>query len=473
MPTDVLFDPNISTALTGLENVFGGGYQDQLPLFLASLFALIVLLPLFLSTWLFWRNEEFKKSLKWLLLEIKIPREIDKSPRAMEQILSAIHALRNVATDIQERYWDGEVTRWYSFEIVSFGGEIHFYIRLYYKQRDLVEAAFFSFYKDVEIVEVDDYVDQIFPKTVRDLYAQGYDMWGSEMKLVKPSAYPIRTYEDFEHVDEEKQFDPISAFLEVLAKIKKEEIVGIQILASPADRNWNIKWQPVVEKLRNTSSLSDDKKGKSAKLKFDFPSGPLPAISVETEEQRKSETGSLAKVFGRTPGETDVLKAVEENLSKPAFETVIRFIYFSPKSLFYDSYARRGLTGAFNQYGALDLNSFTQNYSMSTRTRFWTKPYIFPGMRNEFRKQRLLYLYNKREFPTYNFIGKVLTSSIWNWNKHSKTFEMNIKCLATLFHPPTRQVLTAPHIPRVESRKTGPPAGLAIFGDEEKIEKFM
>ena len=48
----------------------------------------------------------------------------------------------------------------------------------------------------------------------------------------------------------------------------------------------------------------------------------------------------------------------------------------------------------------------------------------------------------------------------------------NTEAIATLFHLPTAVVLTAPHIRRIESRKGGPPAGLAIFGDEEEIEKF-
>ena len=49
---------------------------------------------------------------------------------------------------------------------------------------------------------------------------------------------------------------------------------------------------------------------------------------------------------------------------------------------------------------------------------------------------------------------------------------MNTRSLATLFHPPTFLVLTAPHLRRVESKKTGPPAGLAIYGDEGDLEKF-
>lgn len=440
--------------------------SDRLLVLEVSALVFFIFFPLFVSTWTFWRNELFKKSIKWLLLEIKIPREIKKSPKAMEQVLSAIHALRNAPGDIRERYWDGEVTRWYSFEMVSFGGEVRFFLRLYYKQRDLVESAFFSYYKDVELVEVEDYVDEKFPKTVQELYSWGYDMWGSEMLLSKEAAYPIKSYADFEAIEEEKQFDPISNFIEVLAKAKKEEIVGVQILAAPAAHDWHKKWEPFVQKLMKV----DTKQQRAPTTVIDFHGGPLPAFS--TSVPKKDEFAGLTKAFTRTPGETDALKAVERNLSKPAFDSLIRFIYFSPKSMFYDSYARRGLTGAFNQYASLDMNSFIQNYDISTRTRIWNKPYIFPKWRNEFRKQRLLLTFSNRKLPTRPFMGKLLTSYIWNWNIHSKTFELNTESLATLFHPPTWTVLTAPHMKRLESRKTGPPAGLAIFGDEEKIEQF-
>ena len=49
---------------------------------------------------------------------------------------------------------------------------------------------------------------------------------------------------------------------------------------------------------------------------------------------------------------------------------------------------------------------------------------------------------------------------------------MNIECIATLFHIPTVIVLTAPHIKRNESKKAGPPAGIAIFGEDKELEEF-
>lgn len=424
-------------------------YLGLLVKYIGPFLAFILLLAAFRSAWLFWRREMFKTSIKWILLELRIPREIKKSPQAMEQVLAALHSLRNVAGDIREMYWDGEVTRWFALEMVSFGGEIHFYIRTYYKQKNLVQAAFFSYYPDVEVVEVEDYVDKL-PATIKEMYAQGYDMWGTEMLLAKEEVYPIKTYTTFfEAPEEERQFDPIAAFLEVLGKLQKGEIVGIQLLIAPAAQNWRDTGKDLVEKLRETKTKKEQR------------------VSAEGQME------SFARMIARSPGEVDILKAVENNISKQAFSTVIRFIYLSPRTIFYDSYARRGLIGAFNQYASLHLNAFVQNYAVSTRTRVWNWPHIFPKRRNEYRKQRLLYTYRKRIRLTDTFMGRLMTSYFLNWNFASKPVHMNTECLATIFHPPTFLVVTGPHIPRVESRKVGPPAGLAIFGEEREIEKFQ
>jgi len=173
----------------------------------------------------------------------------------------------------------------------------------------------------------------------------------------------------------------------------------------------------------------------------------------------------------RTPGETDVLKKVEENLSKPAFDTLIRLIYLSPKDMFSDPYTK-GLVGAFNQYADLGLNSFKQNFKIMTKANIWNPPYIFPKKRVLYRRASLLYNYIHRECPPETFMGKLITSNIFRWNFHSKRFLITTQCLATLFHPPTAMVTTTPHLEKMQSRKAGPPPGLPIFGEEKEIEKF-
>ncbi len=444
--------------------------QDLIWLFVTIVFFAIIF-PIAQSTWLFWKQEKYKEETQFILVELRMPREIRKSPRAMEQILSAIHALRNYAGDFSEIWIDGEVTRWYSLELVSFGGEVHFYLRMYKKQRDLIEAAFYSYYPDLEIVDAEDYTKRL-PQNVGELYQRGYDMWGAELKLIKEAAYPIKSYIDFEAVDEEKQYDPIALALEVLGKIKSEEIIAIQVLLEPASPKWRDEYKELIEKLRQ----KEDKEGKMSKAgyerKVEF-EGILPHFPIKKAgEDDKDAFKEFRKSFMRTPGETDVLTSVEENLSKPAFETLIRFLYLSPKELFYDTFPRRGIMAIFNQYSSLDLNSFVRNEPTATRTRVWHWPHIAPATRNEYKKQRLLLDYRHRELPHHTFMGRLLTSHWFDFNFKSKTFIMTNRSVATIYHPPTFLVLTAPHIKRVESRKMSPPSGLPIYGGEEDLEKY-
>ncbi len=454
-----------ATAADLIESVkIGTFWQNETVVFVLWVILAAILLALFYSTWMFWRNEIFKEHLGWVVLEIRIPREIAKTARAMEQVLYAIHSLRNRAADLGEWLWQGEITRWYSLEVVSFGGEVHFYIRTYYKQRPIIESAFYAYYPDLEIVEVDDYVKARFPKTLQEVHDWGYDMWGAELNFKRPDAYPLKVHTEFETVDEEKQVDPVANLVEVMGKIHREEIMAVQIIISPALDEWRKEWESLVDKLRD-AQRKDKMKAKTA-----FIGGPLPAFGVKEEDADLGK--NLSRLLMRSPGETDVLKAVEDNLSKPAFETIIRYIYFSPKSIFYDSFPRRAMLGAFNQYADLSLNFFHRNHGVETRTKIWNFPYLFPHKRNDARKYYLLYKYQVRELPHETFMGKLLTSTLFHWNFHSKTMQMSTSSLASVFHPPSNMVLTAPHIKRVESRKAGPPAGIAIFGEEKNLDKF-
>ncbi|TSD03572.1 MAG: hypothetical protein Greene071436_294, partial [Parcubacteria group bacterium Greene0714_36] len=62
------------------------------------------LLTLAFQMWQTYIREYFaKKTNSWTMLEMHIPREFTQTPRAMEQIYSGIHALRNSASDLEER----------------------------------------------------------------------------------------------------------------------------------------------------------------------------------------------------------------------------------------------------------------------------------------------------------------------------------------------------------------------------------
>ena len=402
------------------------------------------------SAFLYWRQRIFESSMTWSFLEFKIPREILKSPRSMDQLLQGLAALRNVPSNFGEKYLDGEVTRWFTFEMVSFGGEIHFYARVYKKLRHMVEAVFFSYYPDVEIIESPDYISKL-PHSVADAEAQNLELWGSEVVLKKEAGFPIRTYLAFESPDEEHQFDPMSAFMENLGKLKKEEFLGVQFNIAPEDQDWGKHFEHIVEDLRTP---------KEAKNQSHAKTGDPTADAIKKAMLQKS------------PGETDVLRTVEENLSKPAFKCFIRVLYLSPRHLFFDTMPRRAVLGSLNQYGSAALNSFLINKDMTSKTDAWSWPYVFRGFRNRARQQRILHTYLEREFEIEEWMGKFLTSHFFNWNCHSRELVLSTESLASIYHPPTSLVLTAPHTQRIESKKMGAPAGLPIYADESVLDRF-
>lgn len=400
-----------------------------------GLWLFIALFPLVRETFLHLQQERYKRKIKWTLLELRLPREVLKSPKGMEQVLVTLQTLRNSAGNLKEKYIEGQVTQWFSLEIVSFSGEVHFYIRVPERQKNVVEAAFFSYYSDVEIVEVEDYVSKL-PTDFHDAKSKNMDVWGMEIGLAKGEAYPIKTYSKFEDPEENRQIDPIGNLLEVFGKGKSQEIIMLQILIAPAGSDWKDVAKEEIEKLRSPqfADTGDDKK----------------------------------TVIARSPGQTAVLEAVEENISKSAFLTLMRVGYIAPKEIFSDGYVRSGIMGALNQYGTVSLNAFKGNSASVPKT----KSKIRKQAKTDARKQVFLWNLRNRWVPPESWIGSLLSSYAVAPNFASKRFLMNVEAIATVFHPPTSFVLTAPHVSRVESRKAGTPAGLAIFGGDSEIERF-
>ena len=410
------------------------------------IWAFLAMWKLFLSIWLFWRQSIFQKEIQWTVWEIRIPRSNEKGAEAMESILLALHELTNSAGDPKERWWDGEITRPLSLEIASFGGEVHFYLRGYCKVANIIEANFHSHYPDVELLQIEDYINRL-PQNLEEIYSQGKDIYGGELILEDEPVIPLKTYKQFMNDPaEEKRTDPMGAIIELLGKLEPGEIAAIQIVLEGARSDWTITAKKYIEEFKEKTS----------------------GRHVTTTEE-----GTQTTINVRTPGETDLLKEMEANIGKVVFNTMIRALYISKQEGFYDAYPRRGIRSVFNQYSGVNRNKFNWHEPQLTRAKIWYFPYLFPRLRVEFRKQRLMIDFFERNLPWETFMSKLLTSHPMNLNFSMKTSVLNTEAIASLFHPPTDIVLTAPHIPRQESRRAGPQAGIQIFGDDIDIEKYQ
>lgn len=399
------------------------------------------------SLWLSYVQTYYKKNNAYTLIELHLPREVKRSPRAMEQVFTAIYGIRNSPSNFEEKWWQGEVPLWFSCEMVSFGGEVHFYMQIPAKHRNMIEAALYAHYPDIEVTEVpEDYVYRM-PHTFSELDRAGYNIFGNELILDKEDFYPIRTYEDFEEQVEEKQLDPISAVLETLVKIKPQEHLWMQIIIRPlVDDTWHKKGEEFIKDL---------------KKKFG-------------RQQVPTAFGEMVMI-DRSPGELEVMKAVDKKLEKPAFNTLIRYIYISPKEIYNANFGQRGMYTALNQYMSEQLNKFKHGVKAWTRASFWYWPHLFPAHRAYARKERIYDNFRRRKL-----YGETATSALFEFKLFHFGFAaraagqivMNNAELATLYHLPTFAVLTGPVVKRVEARKVGPPAGLPIYGQEGEEKKL-
>lgn len=351
------------------------------------------------------------------LLEIKIPQEIAKGPQAMEVVLNAIHSAGG--GNMKMRYWHGLVPTWYSLEIASINGKVHFYVNTQRFFKNLLESQIYGQYTEAEIAEVDDYT-KVLPK---DLPNNDWSVWGAEFDLTKDDAYPIKTYIDYElHLvkEEEEKVDPLSSILEFMGTLREGEQLWFQILIKGAGGEWHEKGNKFVEKLLG-------------RKKF----------------QPGADTGRPPMMF--SSGEDMVVKSIERCIAKHGFYTGIRFVYVAKKDVFSPS-TFSGMIGMLKQFSSLNLNGFKPAWNTGVN-------YFFVKRMEYFKKKKIVRDFRARSYfyPPY----RSFTNLNSPFGGQVKQFILNTEELATIYHYPGRTA-EVPTLPRIEARKGEPPANLPI-----------
>ena len=385
-----------------------------------------LLLSTFLTFWLSYIRAYYKASVEWALLEIKLPREINKSPRAMEIVFSPFYVTRDGTWP--KRWFTGLVRAWFSLEIVSIDGHVHFFIRTPRFFVNLIEAHIYSQYSEVQIIEVDDYTQYVdFGKERSE-----WDIFGTEFKFSKPDPYPIKTYIDYE-LDKElkedkKHIDPLTAVIEYLGSLKQGEQFWLQILIQAAKKRFpdpEARWKWWKKRSWKDEGLDLVKK----LMKRD--ARPLPGEDyVDFSKQILS------------PGERRVVESIERGISKLGFDCGIRALYLAKKDV-YTQINHVATIGLLRPFNAEDMNTFKDNEKK--RTDFDYPWQDFKGLRLNYKKRTIFNAYRLRSFfyPPYQRTPVTLS----------------VEELATLYHFPGA-VLETPTFIRIPSKTGEPPSNL-------------
>lgn len=383
------------------------------------LLLVLILGPIFLNLYRSYQKKEEQKKKEitdWVVLEIKINREILQTPKAMEQVFAGLHSFKK-----------GSV----SFEIVGFKREVLFCVRLPRAYRKLFESQLYAQYPEVDIKEIYDYFSTLPPF----LPNKDYDLFGSEVIFTKANHYPIRTYPLFEEAKEEKRIDPLANLIEAASQLAAGEYLILQILIKPLDSDQEKKW--IEEGQKEINKMLGKKEEKKITWQdwvaafFRNLATGIYTPPVWPGGKKETAPGSV----NLSSGDKDKIEQIENKISKLGFETSLRFVYLSPRTI-YDEANILTFPAYFKQFNTENLNAFKLNDEATTEVK--TK--LFPARRTFVKK--------------VNFYQKCK-----NRQKAETTIILNTEELASIYHFPVVKV-KAPALVRTLSRKSEPPPNL-------------
>lgn len=372
------------------------------------------------NAWLRYKRVKTWQKEGSVLLEIKLPREISKSPAAMEVVLNAVHQTGNEST-WYDRIWLGKTRYWFSLEIASIEGKIHFYIWTRPKFKNIIESQIYSQYPNVEVYEVEDYTKNFYYNPEK------FGMWSGGETLSEKDVYPIKTYIDYgleKDPKEEYKVDPMVPLIEFLGSIGQGQNIWIQIIIRAH------KKRRVMDVFgEKEDAWKDEAKDEIEKI----------------IAKLKTEGSNFPRIM--TEGERNKVAALERSITKHPFDCGIRAIYITEKDKFNPANIG-GIIGCFKQFNSPGLNGF--------RPSGWDTYFDYPYQewfgRKEKLKPKVLEEYKLRRF----FYSPWKNSFFYN-----KQFVLNTEELATIFHFPG-EVAATPTLEKIPSVKSKAPSNLPI-----------
>lgn len=420
---------------------------------------LIIFLPIFIPIMLIvvfwilryrWLTLKFVESQKTCLFEIRLPKEILKSPAGMEIFFS--HLSGSGADNWGEAFIDGKTRPWFSCEIVSIGGDVKFFIwTSQAKFKNLIQAQLYGQYPNIEIHEIDpknDYVNAVQFDTEK------YEMYGVQYKYGEPDPYPIKTYIDYgldQDPKDEYKVDPLASLLEFWGTLKPGENMWFQIMIQKHEKE---DWKHGVLK-REARDIKEEHKAEIEKIR------------QEATPKPEGEDDKFFKFPNPTKGQIEKIAALERSAGKVPLDCMIRSMYIAEKSVFNPANISP-LIGCLKQFGSANLNSIKFGFLTDIDPLEKDLTRIFPFFENHFsfdpfdgfKSNNARRLEMKKEiFHAYKL------RSFFQWpykHYHGKPMVMNVEELATIFHFPSGIVSQTPTLKRVESKKSEAPSNLPI-----------
>ncbi|MEI6396841.1 MAG: hypothetical protein WCO48_02095 [Candidatus Taylorbacteria bacterium] len=394
---------------------------------LSPIILAIILGRIFWDLWMRYVRAQFFVSQKYAVIEIRLPKDLYKSPLAMEMFLNSFHNTSD--GNWYKQLWMGKTRPWFSLEMISVEGQVKFFIWMPESVKNNIQTALYATFPGIEVHEKDDYT--------RSAHFDKNDMkvWATEFVFTQPDSYPIKTYVDYgldKDPKEEFKVDPLVPFLEFLGSIGPNQQVWAQIMIRA-----HKKEQPKPGHLfKKHDAWKESAKEEVHKI--------LMRDAKTKVAGMKDEESGFTKMPSISKGEQAIVEALERSVSKQSFDAGIRVIYMAKKDFFNPSNIV-GIIGNFKHFSSEHLNGFKPGGPWMGKIEYPWQDY--KDIRQNRMSKQVIMAYKRRSYFYPPFAQKPLV--------------LNVEELATLFHFPGA-VASTPTLERVPSKKSEAPANLPI-----------
>jgi len=153
---------------------------------------------------------------------VKNSRDSEELPAAMEQVFAVLGMGKQKHGLLSMLFGKSEPMHFFSFEIVSLSGVIHFYIVTPEQELSYLESQLTTQYPKVVLSSGIDGLAHVF----------SLPHLSSQLIFTEPFYLPIKTYADI------KDIDLLSGPLGQLAKLKENQSAAVQLWVTPAGNSW-------------------------------------------------------------------------------------------------------------------------------------------------------------------------------------------------------------------------------------------
>lgn len=182
------------------------------------------------------------RALNMTLFEVVIPEGEKKDGDSLKTLVSSMESFYSGMISVSEKKTLGK--NYFVIEVANSDGdeEANFFVSIPNEKKSLFEKQLRAVFPNAEIIERErDY----------NIFAEGSYTVGATGKLEAPSAFPIKTYEAFDH-------DPLNAILQSFSKIPKDGAgASIQIVVNPKGSLYNNRYSNALKKIQKGAGVWD------------------------------------------------------------------------------------------------------------------------------------------------------------------------------------------------------------------------